>query len=284
MRWLCDQINAGGHAHHGDDWREIKPSRIEYWLQHGLIPQPARPGRGRRQGRDVIYTDTHVRAAAEVWDLMRRYRSTNKTLVVLFARGRPVDHERLRTALLALLENTQQQVAADMRRATNELRAIDAGNAAASAPTLLERMDAATSFAGRRIADSHLAPVLKLDATKPRYQSYEEMAAPLLQALLDFGQIDAAPAIEALGLPQDALPSDALTAASYRQVKERLANATPEDLGAALTAWPTLLTLMATVPGLQDIVHIATAMNNGTTEYARVWTSILTGLAMANQS
>ncbi|MGA2165213.1 MAG: hypothetical protein ABSH36_12185 [Solirubrobacteraceae bacterium] len=139
---LCEKINATGRERHGEQWREVTPYQIEKRLQEGLLPQPARPGRGRSAGRKVLYGIQHVEAGVEVAELIHEHHSTGLAAIVLFIRRRHVTLDRVRLGYLEAIKRLDKDITtAASRGLKHHLAMPDAPKSGESGPQLCKTID-----------------------------------------------------------------------------------------------------------------------------------------------
>jgi len=117
---LCADVNALGRGKLGAEWRDVKPTKVERWLQDDLVHQPARPGRGQGPGRAVHYTQTHVERLVEVATLMRRHRSRDRVALTLYLQGQQIPGDRVKRGYLDLFRRYREEVEAAARRGVEQ--------------------------------------------------------------------------------------------------------------------------------------------------------------------
>ncbi len=99
-RQLTDQLAARGY--------EVTPDQLKRWRAAGLLPGPIQRSQGRGAGRrSVGYPEGAVERAEAIAGLLRQRVPLRYIAVVLFARGFPVDEERLTVAYAQFLDDVE---------------------------------------------------------------------------------------------------------------------------------------------------------------------------------
>jgi len=108
MRVFCVAVNRVGRRT-DPEWRDVRPRQFESWWKDSLLRRPPRPGRGRGRGRVAIYEAALVLDAVEVASLVRRH-NTDVAALILYARDRDINPERVRRAYLSRLARQHEDL------------------------------------------------------------------------------------------------------------------------------------------------------------------------------
>jgi hypothetical protein len=83
--------------------------RWRYWRKTGLVPRTIQHGQGRGSTSEHENLEESISRVSEVARLRRRYRSLDRIALVLTMRGRPLDPESVKQALLAVFTSGHRQ-------------------------------------------------------------------------------------------------------------------------------------------------------------------------------
>jgi hypothetical protein len=149
--------------------------RWRYWRKTGLIPRTIQHGQGRGSTSEHADLEQSIARITEVAQLRQRYRGLDRIALVLTMRGRPLDPESVKQALVAVVTAGHRQflsasdggdpvaVAHDALRAARHAgsRARSAGTTTAGPLTDEALLPAATLLAGGEVRAAELADLVE---------------------------------------------------------------------------------------------------------------------------
>jgi hypothetical protein len=151
--------------------------RWRYWRRTGLVPRTIQHGRGRGSTSEHEDIEESLTRVAEVAQLRERYRSLDWIALVLTMRGRPLDPQSVKQALLAVcnsgrrqflsygngVENDPLALAHNAARAAKHAgaEALSTGNTAAGQLNEMAVLPAAKILAGAEVSSAELADIVE---------------------------------------------------------------------------------------------------------------------------